>query len=115
MSEETQETQGTQTQETLPDPLLVPVKLALRITTNAFDTEIESLISAAKLDLGVAGVVVPAELDALVTQAIITFVKLRFGEPDNYDRLKRSYDEQKAQLVTCTGYTDWLGVDDGQV
>ena len=32
-----------------------------------------------------------------------------FGEPDEYDRLKKSYDEQKAQLSTCTGYTDWGG------
>ena len=30
--------------------LLAPVKLALRISTTAFDTEIESLIEAAKLD-----------------------------------------------------------------
>lgn len=95
--------------------MLAKVKLALRITTNAFDSELNDLIAAAQLDLGVAGVIVPAELDVLVSQAIITYVKLHFGQPDEYDRLKASYDEQKAQLVTCTGYTDWLGADDGQV
>lgn len=95
--------------------MLAKVKLALRITTNAFDSELNDLIAAAQLDLGVAGVIVPAELDVLVSQAIITYVKLHFGQPDEYDRLKASYDEQKAQLVTCTGYTNWLGADHGQV
>ena len=95
--------------------MLAKVKLALRITTNAFDSELNDLIAAAQLDLGVAGVIVPAELDVLVSQAIITYVKLHFGQPDEYDRLKASYDEQKAQLVTCTGYTNWLGADNGQV
>lgn len=95
--------------------MLEKVKLALRIVTNAFDDELNDLIDAAQLDLGVAGVIVPSPIDALVNQAIITYCKMHFGQPDEYDRLKRSYDEQKAQLVTCTGFTDWLGADNGQV
>jgi len=91
--------------------LLDAVKMALRITTNAFDSEISGLIEAARLDLRVAGVVLPAELDALVRTAIITYCRMRFGQPDDYDRLKRAYDEQKAQLATCTGYTNWLVSD----
>lgn len=87
--------------------LLTATKLALRITTTAFDSEISDLLAAAQLDLGVAGVEVPAEMDALVSLACITYVKMHFGQPDDYERLKKSYDEQKAQLVTCTGYTDW--------
>ena len=87
--------------------LLTATKLALRITTTAFDNEINDLLTAAKLDLGVAGVEVPVEMDALVNLACITYVKMHFGQPDDFDRLKKSYDEQKAQLVTCTGYTDW--------
>lgn len=89
--------------------MLNTVKMALRITTDAFDTEINTLIAAAQLDLGVAGVVLPAEIDSLVTMAIITYCRLHFGQPDDYDRLNLSYNEQKAQLATCTGYTDWLG------
>ena len=87
--------------------MLESVKLALRISTNAFDGEINDLISAALLDLGVAGVVIPLEADSIVQTAIITYCRMHFGQPDDYDRLKRSYDEQKAQLATCTGYTDW--------
>lgn len=84
------------------------VKMALRISTDAFDSELTDLIAAAQLDLGVAGVVVPETLDELVTRAVVTYCKMSFGLPEDYDRLKKSYDEQKAQLVTCTGYTDWL-------
>jgi hypothetical protein len=87
--------------------MLDKVKLALRITTKAFDDELTDLIAAAKIDLGIAGVVVPAPLDELVELAIITFCKVHFGEPDNYDRLKASYDEQKGQLMIATGYTVW--------
>lgn len=92
--------------------LIEQAKLAKRITTSAFDAQISQLLDAALLDLGVAGVEVPAALDALVSQAAITYFLMNFGEPDEYDRLKKSYDEQKAQLSTCTGYTDW-GVTHG--
>ena len=87
--------------------MLEMVKTALRIKTTAYDSELTYLIEAAKLDLGIAGVVVPAELDDIVKRAIITFCKLSFGLPEDYDRLKMSYDEQKAQLITATGYTNW--------
>lgn len=87
--------------------MLEKVKLALRITTNAFDSELEGLIAAAKLDMNIAGVVVPQAADAILTRAIITYCKLHFGEPDQYDRLKASYDEQKAQLSMATEYTLW--------
>ena len=87
--------------------MLAKVKLALRITTNSFDSELEDLIAAAKIDLGIAGVELPSTLDAICEIAIITYCKLHFGEPDEYDRLKASYDEQKAQLSMSTGYTVW--------
>lgn len=87
--------------------MLEKVKLALRISTDKYDTELNDLIDSAKLDLGVAGVVVPQTVDALVTKAIITYCKMSFGLPEDYDRLKRSYDEQKAQMSNATGYTNW--------
>jgi hypothetical protein len=51
------------------------------------------------------------EIDAIVSRAITTYCKLNFGEPDEYDRLKASYDEQKAQLSMATGYTTWTEVE----
>lgn len=86
--------------------LLSLVKVALRIKTTAFDDELTSLIDAAVLDLGVAGVN-PDELDDLVKRAICTFCKMSFGLPEDYDKLKMSYDEQKAQMSNATGYTSW--------
>jgi len=87
--------------------LITSAKLAARITTTAFDAQVSNLLDAAVLDLGLAGVEVPETLDALVKQAEITYFLMNFGQPDEYDRLKRSYDEQKAQLSMATGYTDW--------
>lgn len=85
--------------------MLAKVKLALRVTTSAFDSEIEGLIAAACADLGVVGVDVEATTtDPLLTRAIITYCRLHFGSPEDYDRLKTSYDEQKAQMISCTGY-----------
>ena len=81
--------------------------MAARITTDFYDVEVERLLNAAMLDLGVAGVVIPSDIDNLVRQAAITYFLMHFGQPDNYERMKRSYDEQKAQLSTKTGYTTW--------
>ncbi len=87
--------------------MLNKVKMALRITTTAYDDELMDLIEAAQLDLGIAGVVVPDQIDAIVSRAIITYCKMSFGLPEDYERLKASYDEQKAQLSNATGYTNW--------
>lgn len=92
--------------------ILTAVKLSLRITTDAFDAEITDLINAALLDLGIAGVTEDDTANALIRRAVTTYCRMHFGQPDDYDRLKSSYDEQKAQLSMATGYTDW-GVIDG--
>jgi len=89
--------------------MLSKVKLALRSKTDAFDSELTDLINAALLDLGIAGVneFEATTTDALIIRAVITYCKVHFGEPDEFDRLKASYDEQKAQLGMATGYTTW--------
>lgn len=86
--------------------MLEDIRRALRLTTDAYDAELESLQEAALLDLQIAGVVTESG-DALIKRAVITYVRLHFGTPDDYDRIKASYDEQKAQLSMATGYTDW--------
>ena len=91
--------------------MLGKVKKALRMVTDAYDDELNDLIESALSDLGVAGVSNMNTYDPLVRKAVITYVKCNFGEPDEYDRLKASYDEQKAQLSMHTGHTEWGGVD----
>lgn len=90
------------------ETILEKVKLALRISTNDFDSELNGLIDAAKKDLGIAGVVTE-ETDSLIIRAICTYCKLNFGDAvgSEYDHLKNSYDEQKAQMQMATGYTEW--------
>ena len=87
--------------------LIAKAKLAQRITTDVYDSQIGDLLDAAVADLGIAGVEVPENNVPIVETAQITYVALHFGNPENYDRLKRSYDEQKAQLSMSTGFTDW--------
>jgi len=89
--------------------MLTAVKMALRISTAAYDDQLNMLISAAQADLGIAGVKVPETLTEIVKVAICTYCKIHFPLDlgVDYDRLKRSYDEQKAQLSMATGYTSW--------
>ena len=113
----TEPTNEEPTSEPTPErTILDDVKLALRLTTAAYDNELTALISAAQLDLGVAGVVLPEGTteeptpptdDPLIKTAVITYCKIHFGSPADFDRLKKIYDEQKAQLATHTGYTVW--------
>jgi hypothetical protein len=91
--------------------MLASTKLALRITTDAFDSELQDLIDAGIADLGLAGVINDDVTDPLVKRAVITYVRMMFGQPDDYDRLLSSYEAQKGQMQQATGYTDWLGVD----
>lgn len=87
---------------------LADVKTALRVTTTAYDSEITSLMESACQDLGIAGVEFDT-IDDVVATAIITYCKMMFWRSSDmeYKNLKSSYDEQKAQLSMCTGYTDW--------
>lgn len=85
--------------------LLSAVKQAMRIKTNAYDDGIEQLIGASISDIGIVGVSFDTTTDdPLLIQAVITYCRLHFGTPSDYDRLKASFDEQKAQLISCTGY-----------
>lgn len=94
--------------------LIDDVKMALRVTTNAYDNELSGLIESAKKDLEIAGVVIPeSDTDNVVNTAIKTYCKINFGTPNpaNWEYLKKSYDEQKAQMSNATGYTDFSMVE----
>ena len=97
--------------------MLAKVKLAKRISTTVFDSELLDLIAAAIADIAHAGVVFDYTTvtsdevvtdytvdDPLISRAIVTYCVMNFGSPDDYDRLKASYDEQKGQLRESSGY-----------
>ena len=88
--------------------LLEDVKLALRITSSAFDPEVQDLIDVAKADLQLSGVH-PNRLDEgdpLIRRAIITYAKANFGyDNPEAERFQRSYDMLKAHLTLSQEYT----------
>lgn len=89
--------------------MLESCKRAMRIKTTAYDAEITELIAAALADLGLADVLHTDDdpVPPVIRRAVVTYVRLHFGTPDDYDRLKASYDEQKAQLQTSSQYTTY--------
>ena len=92
---------------------LAKVKTALRITTDAYDDELTDKCEEALDDIGIAGIDGPNAVisNSQVRRAVITYCRLNFGSPDDYDRLKASYDEQKKQMRSATGWTTW-GTED---
>ena len=105
--------------------MLSEAKLALRVTVDAYDLEIASLLEAGAHDLEIAGVRLPGTVefivsngtltdnstleDALCKRAILTYVRAHFGNPPDADRVAASYDLQKVQLMHAAEYTDYEG------
>ena len=103
--------------------MLKEAKKALLVTVSNFDSEIAHLLMSGANDLEIAGVVLPGTVsfaatsqgmqdnsnleDALCIRAIITYVRMHFQSPPDYDRLEASYETQKTQLMHATGYTDY--------
>jgi len=96
---------------TVKTSLLADAKLRLRLHINAFDDEIGDLIEAAAADLLKRNAIQESQLvvdmDPLIKRAILTFVRAHFGTPEDPERLKADYDEQKATLMMTSGYTNW--------
>lgn len=87
--------------------ILEAAKLALRVTVDDYDAEITSLIAAAEQDLMTAGVAMLDDSDPLIRRAVLTYCRMHFGSPPDYDRLKESYIAQLSKLMYCTEYTDY--------
>lgn len=98
------------------ETMLDATKLALRVTTTVYDSEIADLIETALLDIQTAGITKTDTTDPLIRMAVITYCKIHFGKAENewyaLDRLVESYNEQKAQMSMKTDYTDWGDIDE---
>ncbi|MEF7566413.1 head-tail connector protein, partial [Bacillus infantis] len=86
------------------------VKVALRITHDALDAEIEDVIEEARQDLILAGVSsekAGSEEDSLIKRAVKTYAKAQMTA-DNVtaERFQRSYDMLKQHLTLAGDYTD---------
>ena len=88
------------------------VKLALRIVTDAFDSELTMLIETAVAEMEGRGVIIETESDGQpasiqVQSAIVAFCKWQFGNNEDSDKWEGIYHQKLAQLKTMTGHTDW--------
>ena len=92
--------------------MLEKVKLAMRIGTDVFDSELLDLIAAGIADLMHAGPQFEYTAtandytieDPLASRAVVTCCRMNFGSPADYDRLKAAYDEMKGQLRESFAY-----------
>ena len=89
--------------------ILEHVKMSLRVTTDAFDAQIQSLIDAAVIDLNIVGITGANAVttNAFYLLAITTFVQLHFGAPEEFDKLSQAYDAMKGQLWSASDFTVW--------
>lgn len=95
--------------------LLDKVKVACRIASTAYDDELTDLIDEALADLGIPDIseslLTSDDPDPLIRRAVLTYCRINHPydgmDSATMDRLKASYDEQKAQLLMSSSYTDW--------
>ena len=81
--------------------LLNSCKLALRLSNDAYDNEVNDLIEACKLDLKLSGVASSriVEGDPIIKQAIKTYCKAHFGYNADSEKFKVSYTLLKGHLA----------------
>lgn len=89
--------------------LIDDVKDSLRVDGNDLDGEISDLISAAKADLKLSGVLESkiTDTDPLIKRAITVYVKANFGwDNSDADRFTKSYEMLKMHLTLTAEYTE---------
>lgn len=89
---------------------LAAVKINLRITTEALDTELDEQVSACLADLAVCGIAEPDETDPLILNAIKLWCRREFTDDTaKAEAYLKRYDAMKACLMMAAGYG---GADD---
>ena len=114
--------------------MLKEAMLALRVTDMEYAPEICRLLKSAETDLKIAGILFNGTCvftitetvdqttgettvsvtdsstitDDAVKTAMITYAKMNFGSPPDYDKLAASYYLQRRQLANTADYTDFL-------
>ena len=89
--------------------MLEEAKKILRVSNDIFDSEIQTLLDAAVLDLNMAGILESktSDPDALVTRALLTYVKANFGwDNAESERLINAYVGIKRHLLLSRDYTE---------
>ena len=85
------------------------VKLALRISNDFYDNEINGLIEACKKELKLVGIASSNfyTSDYMITQAVILYCKANFGfDNSEADRYQKAYESLKSFLTLCPEYKE---------
>lgn len=84
------------------------VKLQNMWSTSSYDELIKSKIMSCIQDLQCVGILCANIdcIDPLIREAILTYCAMNMGKPskDEYDRLKKAYDEMKGQMQLSRDY-----------
>lgn len=89
----------------MADNILNKIKMALRISHNKLDEDIQADIDACLLDLEVCGVAYAPVDDPLILNAIKLWCRsLYTDDPDKGAEYQRRYDALKACLMMAEGY-----------
>ena len=90
--------------------MLEQMKIALRVKTDFFDKEIQSVIDAARMELIRAGVVpekANSEEDSLIISAVRAYVLSKYSSDIKLrDGYEASFEYQKETLRKSKGYRD---------
>ncbi len=91
------------------DEIIKLVKLQKMWTTSTFDELIKSKAQAAMSDMASIGI--PELSDPLYREAIVIYCVMNLGkiDPQEYDRLKRAYDEMRSQMQTAATAKRYTG------
>lgn len=87
--------------------MLEKVKLALQISTNEFDSDIEENIAAARAEMirsGIAEEKANSDTDVLITKAIKTFCQKEYADDNLSERFEESWKYQLDNLRKSKGY-----------
>lgn len=95
---------------TISERYVASFRDAVRVNNTRFDDEIKDLISSARADLCLEGVLskkVCDEKDPLIKRAISAYIKAEFGL-DNADapKYRESYEMLKRKLTLSSEYTE---------
>ena len=84
--------------------MLELIRAALRITTTAFDDEMDAQIEACKKELALAGVTVIDEDDKLFLHAAILYIKAYFGYNNESEKYTQAFNAIRDAMALSGDY-----------
>lgn len=79
------------------------IKERLRITSDAFDAEVEDLVNACRKDMELSGIYGDLS-NPLYFQAVVLYEKTYFGSSDDAEKMQKAYEALKTSMSLAGGY-----------